>query len=198
MRAATRRAAGLAAGGWTTELQQEVTALFDDLAGEWHTRVSPQRIAVVEDVLTRGLGAVPPPAGLAVEIGSGIGTYSALLSVRFQSVVAIDLSREMLQRAPSGPARRVQADGSRLPLRDGTAAAVVLINALLFPTEVDRVLAADGVLVWVNSSGEQTPIYLPADDLLAALPGEWTGVASQAGPAHWCVLRRQSLLPPSA
>jgi hypothetical protein len=66
----------------------------------------------------------------------------------------------------------------------------VLINAFLFPAEVDRVLSGGGVVVWVNSSGEQTPIYLSTDDLLAALPGKWTGIASRAGEGHWCVLRR--------
>jgi len=71
-----------------------------------------------------------------------------------------------------------------------TAAAVVLVNAFLFPAEVDRILARDGALVWVNSSGAQTPIFLAAEDLLAALPGQWTGTASQAGEGTWCVLRK--------
>ena len=77
-----------------------------------------------------------------------------------------------------------------LPLRDSCAAAVVLINAFLFPAEVDRILARDGAVVWVNSSGEQTPIFLSAEDLLTALPGTWMGTASQAGEGTWCVLRR--------
>ena len=54
-------------------------------------------------------------------------------------------------------------------LRRGEVAAVVLINAFLFPAEVARVLSRDGVLVWVNSSGEQTPIYLSPSDLVARL-----------------------------
>jgi hypothetical protein len=66
----------------------------------------------------------------------------------------------------------------------------VLINAFLFPSEVQRVLSAAGVVVWVNSSGEQTPIYLSVEDLVARLSGEWTGSASRAGEGHWCVLRR--------
>ena len=70
------------------------------------------------------------------------------------------------------------------------AAAIVLINAFLFPAEVARVLAPGGAIVWVNSSGERTPIYLSPEDLLKALPGEWTGIASRAGEGHWCVLRR--------
>jgi hypothetical protein len=96
----------------------------------------------------------------------------------------------MLQRAPAAPAHRVQADGAMLPVADASAAAIVLINAFLFPAEVARVLSPDGALIWVNSSGEQTPIYLSVDDLVAALPGEWTGTSSRAGEGLWCVLRR--------
>lgn len=190
MRLATRRAAGLDDGGWKGDLRDEVKAYFDAMAEDWHTRTSPERSAIVSDVLARGVAATGAPAGLAVEVGSGIGAYSPLLSARFGTVVAIDLSLAMLRLAPTGPAFRVQADGSALPLRDASAAVIVLINAFLFPAEVARVLAPDGVIVWVNSSGERTPIYLSPEDLLAALPGKWTGAASRAGEGHWCVLRR--------
>ena len=190
MRAVTRRAAGFHPGGWTADLRHEVEGYFDGLAPEWHTRPTPQRTAVVMDALGRGLGPVGSPAGLAVEVGSGIGTYSGLLAERFAAVLAADLSRSMLRRAPAGPAHRVQADAAMLPMRSASAAAVVLINTFLFPAEVERVLAPDGVLIWVNTSGEQTPIYLSADDLVAALPGQWTGTAGVAGDGHWCVLRR--------
>jgi protein-L-isoaspartate O-methyltransferase len=190
MRIATRRAAGLDADGWTPDLRDLVEDYFDDLAGEWHTRSSPERMAVVTDALSRGLGEVGAPVGTAVEVGSGIGAYSSLIADRFGRVIAVDLSLEMLKRAPYGPAHRVQADGASLPVGDSSAAAIVLINAFLFPAEVERALAPDGTLVWVNSSGEQTPIYLSVDDLIARLPGQWTGAASRAGEGHWCVLRR--------
>ena len=190
MRIATRRAAGLEPGGWTGELRSEVAGFFDDLAGEWHTRTSPQRTAVVMDALTRGLDPLRLDGGLAIEVGSGIGTYSALIAQRFARALAVDLSLSMLQRAPSVPAHRVQADAARLPVRDGSATAVVLINAFLFPAEVERVLSRDGAILWVNISGEQTPIHLSPDDLLAALPGSWRGIASRAGEGTWCVLRR--------
>jgi ubiquinone/menaquinone biosynthesis C-methylase UbiE len=191
MRIATRRAAGLDRAGWTDELRAEVAGYFDGIAGEWHTRISAHRTAVVTDALSRGLEAFDVPAGPAVEVGSGIGTYSSLLAERFGQVVAIDLSLAMLTLAPAAPALRVQADGARLPLRDASAAAVVLINAFLFPAEVERVLSPAGALVWVNSSGEQTPIYLSVDDLVAGLPGEWTGTSSRAGEGLWCVLQRR-------
>ena len=190
MRIATRRAAGLDPRGWTGELRSEVAGFFDGLAGEWHTRVTPQRFAVVTDALTRGLDPLPIPRDLAVEVGSGIGSYSALIAQRFRTALAIDLSGEMLTRAPAAPSHRVRADGARLPLRDASASTVVLINAFLFPSEVDRVVASAGAVVWVNISGEHTPIYLSPDDLLAQMPGAWTGVASGAGVGTWCVLRR--------
>ena len=190
MRIATRRAAGLEGGGWTGDLRDEVEGFFDRLAGEWHTRTTPEREAVVADALTRGLGVQRARTGMAVEVGSGIGSYSSLLAARFTTVLAVDLSLAMLRLAPIGPAFRVQADGAMLPVADASAAAVVLINAFLFPAEVDRVLAPGGALVWVNSSGEETPIYLSVDDLVAGLPGKWKGTASRAGQGHWCVLRR--------
>jgi hypothetical protein len=190
MRIATRRAAGLDPGGWTTQLRREVAEFFDTLSGEWHTRTSPQRTAVVMDALERGLGPRHARTGVAVEVGSGIGTYSDLLAQRFATVVAIDLSLPMLKLAPVGVAHRIQADGAVLPLRTSCAAAVVLINAFLFPAEVVRVLSGQGVLVWVNSSGPQTPIFLDPEDVVSALPGTWSGTSSQAGEGTWCVLRR--------
>jgi hypothetical protein len=98
----------------------------------------------------------------------------------------------MLVRAPRDVGSRLLADGSRLPLRPGRADAVVLVNCFLFPEEVDRVLAPTGVVVWVNSSGAETPIHLPAEDVVAALPGNWTGVQSSAGVGIWCVLWRST------
>jgi SAM-dependent methyltransferase len=174
----------------TPDHPMRIAGFFDGMAEEWHTRNSPQRVAVVTDALVRGLDAMAPQRGLAVEVGSGIGTYSPLLVERFTQVVAVDLSLAMLRLAPRGPAHRVQADGAALPIPDASAAAVVLVNAFLFPAEVTRVLAPAGVLVWVNCSGEQTPIYLSVDDLVAALPGEWAGLSSRAGEGHWCALRR--------
>jgi Methyltransferase domain len=191
MRIATRRAAGIDAGGWTRELRKEVGDFFDAMSSEWHTRTSPQRTAVVMDALERGFGRQPSRVDVAVEVGSGIGAYSGLLAQRFATVLAIDLSLAMLRLAPPDIAHRIQADGAMLPLRDSCASAVVLINCFLFPAEVNRILSPDGALVWVNSSGEQTPIFLDAEDLLSALPGKWTGTSSRAGEGTWCVLRRE-------
>jgi SAM-dependent methyltransferase len=186
MRVVTRRAAGLEDEGWTPGTRAEVARLFDHLADEWHTRCSPQRTAVVTDALERGgIGGA-----VCIEVGSGIGSYSGLLAERFDTVVAVDLAEEMLRRAPREPAARVLADASQLPVPAGIADAVVLINAFLFPAEVDRVLAPEGAVLWVNSSGEQTPIHLSAAEVDEALPGAWSGAASRAGAGTWCALRR--------
>jgi hypothetical protein len=51
-------------------------------------------------------------------------------------------------------------------------------------------LTSEGALVWVNTAGDRTPIHLTADDVEAALPGPWDGIASEAGWGTWAVLRR--------
>jgi len=187
MRIMTRRAAGLHPGGWDEAARREVAAFFDALAHEWHTRDSPHRRAVVADALDRGDGH----GGLAIEVGSGTGIYTAQLAERFSPVVAAEVSIEMLLLAPPEAGPRVLADASVLPVADSTVDAVVLINAFLFPAEVDRVLAPGGSVVWVNSSGGETPIHLTTAEVVAALPGAWTGVESSAGAGTWCVLRRR-------
>lgn len=186
MRKVTRQVA-FEPAGWTPERARKVATLFDTMAPEWSARTSAERQSVLRDALARGeCGA----RGLCVEIGSGTGSSTEDLARVYDRVVALDLSREMLRHAPSVPGLRVQADAARLPLADHCADAVVLVNALLFPHEIERVLARDGVLIWVNSLGDRTPIHLPAEDVAAALPGRWEGVRAEAGWGIWCTLRR--------
>lgn len=190
MRAVTRQAA-FEPGGWGRERATEVTALFDGLADDWDTRDHPGRLAPLEDALARG---GPEPGGLWLEIGSGTGLATPLLAGRGHAVVSLDLSVAMLERARGRSTMRVRADAASLPIADGAAGCVVLVNALLFPGEVDRVLAPGGAVVWVSTSGDSTPIYLSAEDVAAALPGSWEGTTSAAGSGTWTVLRR-SLVP---
>ncbi|CAN5295747.1 hypothetical protein BH20ACT3_BH20ACT3_04860 [soil metagenome] len=62
----------------------------------------------------------------------------------------------------------------------------------MFATEVGRALAPDGVVVWTNSRGADTPIHLTAGEVDGALPGSWDGVASRAGWGTWSVHWRRS------
>lgn len=186
MRKVTRQVA-FEPGGWTPERSAKVSALFDSLAPEWHTRDHPLRQVPIADAFERG---GPLGFGTGLELGSGIGLGTAWLSARFELLVAVELSAEMLKLAPPDPAPHVQADAANLPIASASIDAVVLINMFLFPTEVDRVLKPDGALVWVNTSGEQTPIHLSAEHVEQALPGEWNGVTSEAGWGTWAVFRR--------
>jgi SAM-dependent methyltransferase len=190
MRTMTRRAAGLEGEPWDDDARATVGAYFDELAPDWHTRTSPQRDAVITDALNRGVG--DRAGDLCLEVGSGIGAYTPQLAPRWRRVVATELAIEMLRRAPADVGHRVLADGAQLPFGDGRADAVVLVNCFLFPDEVARVLAPDGLVLWVNSSGAETPIHLPPEDVIEALPGRWEGVRSTAGIGIWCALRRAS------
>ena len=190
MRIATRRAAGLDADGWTPDLRDLVEDYFDDLADEWHTRSSPERMAVVTDALSRGLGA-SRRAGR--DRGRGwqrhrrvFKSHSGALreSYRHRSLAG-DVEASPGRAGPSGPGRRRQPSGWRF-----VRGSHRVDQRLPVPRRSGTRAGARRYLVWVNSSGEQTPIYLSVDDLVARLPGEWTGAASRAGEGHWCVLRR--------
>lgn len=185
MRKVTRQVA-FEPGGWTGERRGKVETLFDELAPEWHTREHPYRTQPLIDAFERG----DVGGGVCLELGSGTGIATPWLVERFSLVLAVELSAGMLELAPAGVGTRMRADGSRLPLRDGSIDAAVLVNMFLFPAEMARVIAPTGVLVWVNTSGADTPIHLPADEVDAAMPGDWSGVASEAGWGTWAVLRR--------
>jgi SAM-dependent methyltransferase len=186
MRVVTRQVAFEAA--WDGERSTKVASLFDGLAAEWQGRDEPGRLAPLDDALTRGRVAT---GGRWLEVGSGIGlvTPTLLAAAGAASFISVDLSWEMLVRAPR-LAPRLRADQAALPLPGASVDVAVHVNALLFPAEIARVLGPAGTLVWVCTRGDETPIYLDADDVVAALPGQWTGVASAAGAGTWAVLRR--------
>jgi hypothetical protein len=171
---------------WTPERKAQIGSWFDAMADGWSERDRPERHEAIADALTRG---GPFPAGWCVEVGSGTGNSTADFALAFGDVVSLDLSREMLRLA-SGDRLRMQSDASALALRTGSAAVVALVNMFLFPDEISRVLSGNGVLLWVSTNGEGTPIYLPPGDVVRALPGEWQGVTSEAGWGTWCTARR--------
>ena len=171
---------------WTPDRAAQIASFFDSLASGWRERDVPERHDALADALTRG-GAFPN--GWCVEVGSGTGNATADLRAAFRHVVSLELSREML-RLSAVEGRQVQADAAALPVRTGSVAVVALINMFLFPMEVARVLAEDGVLLWVSTNGDQTPIYLPPSDVLDALPGTWDGITSEAGWGTWLTARR--------
>jgi SAM-dependent methyltransferase len=181
------RAIAMDAHAWTAEQAAQMSALFDAAAAGWRDRDVPERHDALADALARG---GPFPNGWCVEVGSGTGNATTDLQRAFRDVVSLDLSLEMLRLA-AVRGIQMQSDGSALPLRTGSASVVALINMFVFPAEVSRVLAGDGVLLWVSTNGDQTPIYLPPADVLRALPGAWEGVTAEAGWGTWLTARRR-------
>ena len=173
---------------WSSSDSSRMQVIFDGLAEGWsEAHVDPIKAAPVEDALVRG-GL--PLNGRWLEVGSGTGAGARILTDRVGSLVCTDLSAQMLANAPD-LAPRVRSDAAMLPFPDRTFDTVVLINMILFPDELDRVLRAGGSILWVNTLGDQTPIHLPPEDVLSALPGEWRGRAARAGTGIWLVAQRR-------
>ena len=174
-------------GTWSDDRAQKVADLFDGLAGEWtEGRGNPVRSAPLIDALERG-GL--PLDGRWLELGSGTGVGSTVISGRVDSLVCTDIAPEMLRLSVSD-APRFRSDASALPLPPDAVDVVVMVNMLLFPAEVDRVLRPGGAALWINTNGDQTPIHLPPGDVLEALPGDWHGTTARAGTGFWLVARR--------
>ncbi|MGH9303430.1 MAG: class I SAM-dependent methyltransferase [Acidimicrobiales bacterium] len=176
---------------WTAARQEKVHALFEGLAGEWHTRDSKERRRPLLDALERGGVA---RGGRCVEIGSGTGIHTAFLVGHFSHVTSVDISSEMLRLAPRrGQVSLVRADATRLPVATGSLDAVACVNAFLFPFEYARVLRSDGCVIFVSVNGDRTPIYLSPGDVLAALEtflGSCKAVTSKEGWGTWTVVRK--------
>lgn len=173
---------------WTPERVSQMMGFFDSQASTWPERDRPERHDALADALARG---GPFPDGVCLEVGAGTGNMTDDLQTAFDAVVSIDLSRAMLSLV-SLRNRQIQADASFLPVRSGSVAVVVLINMFLFPNEVARVLKADGMVLWVSTNGDATPIYLPPADVLKALPGGWRGISAHAGWGTWATGRRET------
>ena len=183
--------------GWSAGRARKVADLFDGMAAGWDgPRSGLVRTAPIRDALARG---DMRPEGRWLELGAGTGVGTRILAPALAaaggSMVAVDLALEMLKRSPTKAAPLLQGDASGLPFADGVFDGVAMINMLLFPSEVDRVLTAHGGrLLWINTSGDRTPIHLSAEDFLSALPGAdrglWSAIWARSGTGFWVVATR--------
>jgi ubiquinone/menaquinone biosynthesis C-methylase UbiE len=167
-----------------------VREFFDQLAGEWVLRSTAERRLVVEDALDRGGSRLK---GEVLEVGAGSGLISPLLMRRVSSLISVDLSLEMLREInqPQGPL--VRADASALPFPDGRFDVVAAVNMFLFAEEYARVLRPDGVLLWISTLGEATPIYLHPEEVASRLGEGFDGIWSDAGGGRWAMLWRRNV-----
>ncbi|MEV0201629.1 hypothetical protein [Nonomuraea sp. NPDC050691] len=48
------------------------------------------------------------------------------------------------------------------------------------------------MIVWINLLGADGLLYVPTEQILTALPGNWTALESRAGWGTWATLRRST------
>ncbi|NOQ62033.1 methyltransferase domain-containing protein [Mycolicibacterium fortuitum] len=171
-------------GVWSTDIARATTALFDDMAVRWNTEQSTNCFDAVQDALDR---AHIPAGGRCLEVGCGTGQITPLLADHFDEVISVDLSTAMLAQAPASASVRICCDASQLPFRDHVFDAAVLVDTFCFTAELARAVNVGGQIIWVNLLGDDGPLYVSADDIAHALPGNWTGVESTAGWGSWAV-----------
>ena len=173
--------------GWSSERASFVAGVFDELSVGWHEdHSSDLRLAPLDDALDRAkLGP-----GRLVEIGCGTGAATERLAARRPVAAAMDLSPKMLAHTDPALAPFVRADAGALPLAAGSVDVMVLVNMFMFAQEYARVLAPEGQFVWISTMGDETPIYLPPEEVVDLLPGRWTATGSYAGTGLWLVARR--------
>jgi ubiquinone/menaquinone biosynthesis C-methylase UbiE len=173
------------------ELAEEVKKLFDEKAGDWSTtRNIPTRGVPVLDALERG----EVHGKRVVDLGAGTGLATQLLVNNFESVVAVDISKEMLKNSVTPETSQVCADGYCLPFASNSIDVFLVMNMILFPNEIERCLKDKGFLVWISSRGPETPIYLPPEEVIDLMSSNsevsWFGVSSHALEGSWLVARR--------
>ncbi len=139
--------------GRTLQREGDVGALYDRWSASYDEDENRTRDLAARALRTAG----PDVAGRdVVELGCGTGGNTVWLAQRARSVVGMDISRGMLERArarsEAAKIRLIRHDVTRpLPLADGTADVVVITLVLehvddLRPVmaEVARVLRPDG------------------------------------------------------
>ncbi|MFW2382276.1 MAG: class I SAM-dependent methyltransferase [Acidimicrobiales bacterium] len=174
---------------WDAEVRERIAETFDRLAPSWsEDHVNPTKAAPIVDAMTRG--QLPLAGSRWLELGSGTGAGGKVLGGQVGEYVAFDLSAEMIRHDQGHGTQQVRGDASALPFVPDSFDGVLCVNMFLFPDQVDRVLRSRGHLLWVNTMGDQTPIHLPVEDVVAALPGEWTATTSRAGSGIWGVVAR--------
>lgn len=118
--------------------KKRLRRVFDEIAEEFsESRDEPWREVVdwVEDV----------DGGLVLDLGCGNGRHMPALQRRFDRVVGVDFSRELLRRA-GREGVVVQGDVARLPFRDSVADAVLYVAALHhLPSHEERLESLDEV-----------------------------------------------------
>ena len=167
---------------WSSADAAEVLEKYDEVTARgWPSATNGSHQLLLQDAFARG---EIDTGGRLLNVGCGTGAEARIIPPQFfERTFAVDLSAAMLRNALDVP-RRIQADAHKLPFPNGAFSCALLVNMFLFPREIDRLLAPGGRLIWISTGGERTPIFLGPDDVLDALPGEWSAKASLARCRH--------------
>jgi len=136
------------------------------------------------------VGGDPSRADACVEIVSGTGQLTGLLSEIFRQVVTVDVSRQLLADAPPGLGPSIQADAATLPIVTGSVAAVVGIDVVPHPAEIRRVLRPGGVLALVSPRVAEPPTLRDIPTVVGALGGDWSAVELKTRWGRWTLMRQ--------
>jgi SAM-dependent methyltransferase len=143
---------------------------FDRLAPRWTSMRSQDAFAALD----LALQALPSEPQEVLDLGTGTGLAAFAVARRFPGarVVGTDIAEEMIAEAraktPPELAERVRfeaADAAHLPFADGSFELVVLANMIPFFDELERVVAAEGHVLFSFSAGPETPIWVPSERL---------------------------------
>jgi ubiquinone/menaquinone biosynthesis C-methylase UbiE len=147
---------------------------FDRIAPHWDSFRDAAHLAPLE----AALDALPDEPTRALDLGTGTGAAAVAIARRWPrvEVVGVDVAERMLAEArstlPDELAERVSfrsADAASLPFADASFDLVTLANMFPFFDELERVVAPGGAVVFSFSSGQTTPIYVPAERLRRGL-----------------------------
>jgi demethylmenaquinone methyltransferase/2-methoxy-6-polyprenyl-1,4-benzoquinol methylase len=92
-----------------------------------------------ESALRAGLAAAERPVERVLDVGGGTGRAARTLPDR--EVVVLDAARGMLERARSHGLETTQGDAARLPVRDHSVDAVLVVDALHHMGDPDAAIA---------------------------------------------------------
>lgn len=141
--------------------------MFERIAPTWETRIGPHHLGA----LRLAVEGLEPSRTLDVGTGTGVAAHALAGWFPSAEVTGVDLAEAMVAEARSkgGRASFQVADASRLPFADGTFDLVVLMNAVPFFDEIERVLTPGGHAAFSFSRGSETPIYVSDERLRAGL-----------------------------
>jgi ubiquinone/menaquinone biosynthesis C-methylase UbiE/uncharacterized protein YbaR (Trm112 family) len=200
LREAFRRKHGSEWGGWKDGGADPVRpddrhklgqkAFYDEDALAYETSMLKLSFWRAFDRSFRGL-IESSGGGLLVEVGCGTGRISLPCRKRFASIVGFDISESMVRTAErkrlelgdAGHVRYLVADAENIPLKDGTADAVVFSGILHHVENPGRVIAEalrvlkPGGVYWGLENNRSA--FRPLFDLLMKLSSLWNEKAHE-------------------